>query len=184
MVHAEDADSPATASTTMHVDPNTSLPSTPEGPQPADFVPDPPSSSRVTTINLRQHGGLDGGVSSPDTSSPEASSPSDGRDRLVTSDLNMPDVDSDLRRDSAPSGDDDTPTSSTLGASSPELVEVVDQSRSTEAARATGPPEDLDAAITEDLSNFDFAGDFPFLTPNESLPQVVGRILNFLESCE
>ncbi|KAH6687235.1 ubiquitin carboxyl-terminal hydrolase [Plectosphaerella plurivora] len=185
MVHAEDADSPATAST-MYVDPKTSLPSTPEGPQTADLVVDPPSSSRVTTINLRQHVGLDGVASSPDTSSPEASSPSDGRDRLVTSDLNMPDVDSDQRRDSAASGDDDTPTSSTLGASSPELVETVDRSRGASVAGTgtTGLSEDLEVLITGDQLSFDFAADFPFLTANESLPQVVGRIINFLENCD
>lgn len=179
MVHAEDADSPAAASTTMHVDPNPELPSTPEPSRPREPATEPPSSSRVTTINLRQrHGGLDGVASSP-SASPGASSPSDGRDRLIRSDLNMPDVDSDQRRDSAPSGDDDTPTSSTLGASSPELVDGADK---LPGARAGRPEEQEDVLAPEEQEVFDFFI-FPFMSPNEPLPQVVGRILHFLDNC-
>lgn len=168
-------DSPTADASAMNIDQNTSHPTTPDQSSAAPELTPQLSSSRVTTINLRHHGGLDG-AASPTTPSREPTC--NGQPRLIPDDQKMQDARPDTGRDSFESEGGTTPVSSTIATNSPEAHLVEDP---VDAAEALGEPE---ITILGEQPVFDFARDFPFQgdAHQEPLCDAVDRIMRFLET--
>ncbi|KAK2011477.1 ubiquitin carboxyl-terminal hydrolase [Colletotrichum eremochloae] len=169
--HADDA---ATQDSAMKIDTSPSTPQTPERHSTAPEPPTEPPSSRVT-INLRNTAQHEPLSSSPVSPSPQtlpsrSTEPSQGSKKSLE-DLEEVDM------VQAPIEITDTPPSSSSSPQSPD-VEVV-----------AIPDDDQDAPfdeevgiIREDAASFDPTPDFPYHDAHESLPETVGKLVNYLSS--
>ncbi|KAK2025583.1 ubiquitin carboxyl-terminal hydrolase [Colletotrichum zoysiae] len=169
--HADDA---AALDSAMKID---TSPSTPQTPERQSTAPEPlnePPSSRVT-INLRNAARTESLSSSPISPTPQTlpSRPTKLSKKAKKSLEDLEEVD----MIQAPIEITDTPPSSTSSPQSPE-VEVV-----------AIPDDDQDAPfdeevgiIREDAASFDPTPDFPYHDAHESLPETVGKLVNYLSS--
>ncbi|KAK1598546.1 ubiquitin carboxyl-terminal hydrolase [Colletotrichum navitas] len=169
--HADDA---ATQDSAMKID---TSPSTPQTPERQSTAPEPatePASSRVT-INLRNTAQPEPFSSSPVSPTPHTlpGRPTEPPERSKKSLEDLEEVD----MGQAPIEITDTPPSSSSSPQSPE-VEVV-----------AIPDDDQDAPfdeevgiIREDAASFDPTPDFPYHDAHESLPETVGKLVNYLSS--
>lgn len=173
----EQADhSPAPGASVMNIDQASSSPATPEHKTIAPELMAQHSASRVTTINLRHHGGLDG-AADPETPSQEHMS--NGQPSQPVHDHDPRRRQPDMRRTSFDSEGRATPASSTIATNSPDNGAVAVPTNG--GAPATG---DSEVTILGEQPAFDFVRDFPFQgeSRQEYIADVVLRAYQFLHS--